>query len=197
MIIIIDNYDSFTYNLYQLIAENTEVRVIRNDAMTVEEIEALKPKGIIISPGPGLPKDAGMCIELYQKLNGKVPILGVCLGHQALGEAYGGKVVHAGAVVHGKQGLIFHSRQDLFKTMPLPFQAGRYHSLIVERESLPKSFVIEAETQDGTIMAMKHVEYPYYGLQFHPESILTPEGERLIKAFLAICEEFSHAQKEH
>jgi len=188
MIIIIDNYDSFTYNLYQLVAKHTHVKVIRNDAMSVDEIEELKPEGIIISPGPGMPKDAGICIELYQKLKGKVPILGVCLGHQALAEAYGGKVIHAGTVVHGKSATVFHSRKELFKTMPLPFQAARYHSLIVERESLPKTFVVEAETKSGAVMAMKHVEHPYYGLQFHPESILTPDGEKLVMAFLEVCE---------
>lgn len=188
MIIIIDNYDSFTYNLYQLVAKYTHVRVIRNDAMTAEEIEELKPEGIIISPGPGMPKDAGICVELYQKLEGRIPVLGVCLGHQALAEAYGGKVVHAGQVIHGKPATVFHSRKDLFQTMPLPFQAGRYHSLIVEKPSLPKTFLIEAETETGAIMAMKHVEFPYYGLQFHPESILTPEGEKLVVAFLEICE---------
>ena len=188
MIIIIDNYDSFTYNLYQLVAKYTHVRVIRNDAMSVEEIEGLKPEGMIISPGPGIPKDAGICVELFQNLKGRVPILGVCLGHQALAEAFGGKVIHAGTVIHGKPATVFHSRKNLFESMPLPFQAGRYHSLIVERESLPKTFLIEAETKSGAVMAIKHVEHPYYGLQFHPESILTPEGEKLVTAFLGICE---------
>ena len=193
MIILIDNYDSFTYNLYQIAAKHTHVKVVRNDAMTVEEIEALNPEGIIISPGPGMPKDAGVSVELFQKLKGKIPILGVCLGHQALGEAFDAKVIHAGEVIHGKSATIFHSRKELFKSMPLPFKAGRYHSLIVEKESLPKSFVIEAETKDGAIMAMKHVEYPYYGVQFHPESILTPEGELLIMSFLTTCEEARRA----
>lgn len=188
MILIIDNYDSFTYNLYQLAAKYAHVRVIRNDVMSTEELLDLHPKGIIISPGPGMPRDAGICIELCQKLKGKVPLLGVCLGHQALAEAFGGKVVHAGAVIHGKPATVFHTRKNLFQSMSLPFQAARYHSLIVERETLPNSFVIEAETQDGAIMAMKHIEYPYYGLQFHPESILTPEGEKLILAFFKLCQ---------
>ena len=193
MIVIIDNYDSFTYNLYQLVAKHTHVRVIRNDAMSVKEIEDLKPEGIIISPGPGMPKDAGICIELYQKLEGRIPVLGVCLGHQALAEAFGGKVVHAGEVIHGKPATVFHARKDLFQKMPLPFRAARYHSLIVEKTSLPKTFLIEAETETGAIMGMKHIEYPYYGLQFHPESILTPEGEKLILAFLEICKENKRA----
>lgn len=189
MIVIIDNYDSFTYNLVQMVAKQVLTQVVRNDAMTTEEIIQLKPQGIIISPGPKTPQEAGICIALIQKLKGKVPILGVCLGHQALAEAFGGKVIHAGEVVQGKPATIFHSRKNLFKEMPLPFIAGRYHSLIVEKSSLPKCFLIEAETEEGVIMGMKHVEYPLYGLQFHPESILTPEGERLIRAFLQICEE--------
>lgn len=188
MIVIIDNYDSFTYNLYQMVAKYTPVQVIRNDAITVEEIEKLGPKGIILSPGPGMPKDAGICIELIEKLSGKVPILGVCLGHQAMAEAFGGDVILAGEVIHGKPASIFHNRQDLFQTMPLPFEAGRYHSLIVERETLPKCFLIEAETESGEIMGMKHVEHLTYGLQFHPESILTPDGEKMIEAFLKVCQ---------
>jgi len=189
MIIIIDNYDSFTYNLYQMVAKFVPVQVMRNDEVTVDEILSLKPTGIIISPGPKTPKDAGICLELIEKLQGKIPILGVCLGHQVLAEAYGGKVTRAGEVIHGKPATVFHNRKDLFEKMPLPFVAGRYHSLIVERESLPKSFMIEAETEDGVVMAMKHVEYPLYGVQFHPESILTPQGEVLIEAFLKVCEE--------
>ena len=128
------------------------------------------------------------CIKLIQKLSGKVPILGVCLGHQAMAEAFGGYVIHAGEVIHGKPTLIFHNRKDLFEKLPLPFIAGRYHSLIVERDTLPKCFLVEAETDTGVIMGMKHVEHPTYGLQFHPESILTPEGEKLIEAFLKICQ---------
>lgn len=196
MIVIIDNYDSFTYNLYQIIAKYTHVKVIRNDAMSVEELMDLNNlEGVVISPGPGTPKDAGISIELYQKLDRSIPILGVCLGHQALAEAFGGKVIHAERVVHGKPTTVFHARKNLFKSMPLPFQAGRYHSLIVERRSLPKVFIIEAETKNGTIMAMKHVQYPYYGIQFHPESILTPEGETFILAFLEVCEGKNRAKK--
>lgn len=187
MIILIDNYDSFTYNLYQMLAPYVTVEVIRNDAVTLDEIEQLKPQGIVISPGPKTPKDAGICLELIKRFHKTFPILGICLGHQALAEAFGGKVIHAGSIVHGKPGTVFHSRKDLFEKMPLPFQAGRYHSLIVERESLPKCFMIEAETEDGVIMGMKHAEHPLFGLQFHPESILTPEGKILIEAFLEAC----------
>ena len=187
MIVLIDNYDSFTYNLYQMLAIHTPVEVIRNDELSIEEIASLKPSGTIISPGPKTPKDAGICLELIKKFHKEIPILGVCLGHQALAESFGGRVVSASSIVHGKPAAIFHSRKDLFEKMPLPFEAGRYHSLIVERESLPKCFIIEAETEDGIIMGMKHVEYPLYGLQFHPESILTPEGKILINAFLNVC----------
>ena len=187
MIILIDNYDSFTYNLYQMLAPYVHVEVIRNDALTVEELEQYKPQGIVISPGPKAPKDAGICLELIQHFHQKVPILGVCLGHQSLAERFGGEVIHAGEVVHGKPATIFHDRKEIFAQMPLPFQAGRYHSLIVERSSLPKCFMITAETEDGVIMGMKHVEYPLYGVQFHPESILTPEGKILIEGFLKEC----------
>ncbi|MCB1071819.1 MAG: aminodeoxychorismate/anthranilate synthase component II [Chlamydiales bacterium] len=187
MIILIDNYDSFTYNLYQMLAIHTQVKVFRNDELTLEEIASLKPQGIVISPGPKTPKDAGICLELIKKFHKEIPILGVCLGHQSIAESFGGQVVHAGSIVHGKPASIFHNRKDLFEKMPLPFEAGRYHSLIVEKESLPKCFLIEAETEDGVIMGMKHVEYPLYGLQFHPESILTPQGKILIEAFLKIC----------
>lgn len=189
MIVIIDNYDSFTYNLVQIVSKYAPVQVVRNDAMSVEEVAQLKPHGIILSPGPKAPKDAGICLELIEKLKDQVPIFGVCLGHQAIAEVFGGKVIHAGEVVQGKPATVFHSRKDLFKKMPLPFIAGRYHSLIVEKDSLPKSLMIEAETEDGVIMGMKHVEYPIYGVQFHPESILTPEGEELIKSFVDLCEE--------
>lgn len=187
MIVLIDNYDSFTYNLYQMIAVHTHVEVIRNDELSVEEIASLNPKGIIISPGPKTPKEAGVCIDLIKKVHKEIPILGVCLGHQALAESFGGKVVHAEEIVHGKPQAVFHSRKHLFEKMPLPFEAGRYHSLTVERKSLPSCFLVEAETEEEIIMGMKHVEYPLYGLQFHPESILTPEGKILIETFLKVC----------
>lgn len=189
MIIIIDNYDSFTYNLYQGIAERyPDVRVFRNDKVTVDQVRALNPKGIILSPGPGRPEDAGICVELIQKLSPSLPILGVCLGHQAIATAFGGNVIQANEIVHGKPGFIFHYRDHLFDDMSLPFKAGRYHSLIVEKESLPKELHIEAENENGLIMAIKHKHYPCYGIQFHPESILTPEGERLLMNFIDLCQ---------
>jgi len=189
MIIIIDNYDSFTYNLYQGIAEYyPDVRVFRNDKITVDQVRALNPKGIILSPGPGRPESAGICIELIQKLSASFTILGVCLGHQAIAAAFGGKIIQANEIVHGKSGFIFHHRNHLFSNMSLPFKAGRYHSLIVEKETLPELLHIEAENEDGLIMAIKHKQYPCYGIQFHPESILTPEGKHLLMNFIDVCE---------
>jgi anthranilate synthase component 2 len=186
MLLIIDNYDSFTYNLYQAIAAETEhVKVVRNDQITLEEIERLNPKGIVITPGPGRAESAGICIAAIQKFGPKVPILGVCLGHQAIGLAFGAEVNQGACLMHGKESLIFHNRQQLFKGMPLPFKAGRYHSLLVEK--LPPELVIDAETPDGLIMAVHHQEYPIYGVQFHPESILTPEGKKIIQNFLEMC----------
>jgi anthranilate synthase component 2 len=186
MLLIIDNYDSFTYNLYQAIATDYEdVKVVRNDQITLEEIEKLNPKGIVITPGPGRPESAGICIEAIRKFGPKVPILGVCLGHQAIGLAFGAEINRSADIMHGKDSLIFHNRKHLFKGMPLPFKAGRYHSLLVEK--LPTELVVDAETPDGLIMAMHHKEYPVYGVQFHPESILTPEGKKIIQNFLEMC----------
>jgi len=185
MIVLIDNYDSFTYNIYQLVAKGgKKVLVVRNDQITLSEIEALMPTHLIISPGPGRPEDAGICVEAIKYFAPKIPILGVCLGHQAIGVAFGGKVISAGQIMHGKSSLVFHSRKHLFKGMPLPFKAGRYHSLIIDKQTLPKTLSIEAETDKGIIMAVKHKEYPCFGVQFHPESILTPEGEQFIDQFL-------------
>lgn len=188
MILLIDNYDSFTYNLYQALSLlNVEVTVVRNDKLSVEKILTLNIDGIVISPGPGTPEKAGICVELIQKLEGKVPLLGVCLGHQAIGYAFGGEVKRADAIFHGKDSLIFHSRGLLFKKMPLPFKAGRYHSLIVSKKDFPTSLVIEAEDTSGHIMALSHKTFPIFGVQFHPESILTPEGNQIFKNFIELC----------
>lgn len=185
MLLVIDNYDSFTYNLYQMLAKlNYEMQVFRNDKITIKEIQKLKPKAIIISPGPGTPKKAGICVPMIKKLAPEIPIFGVCLGLQAIVEAFGGKVVRAGTCVHGKPSWIFHRRRGIFEKMPLPFEAGRYHSLIVESQSLPKDLIVEADSADGLIMAVSHVKYPTWGVQFHPESILTDKGELLLKNFM-------------
>ncbi|MCC2624462.1 MAG: aminodeoxychorismate/anthranilate synthase component [Burkholderiales bacterium] len=189
MILIIDNYDSFTYNLYQAVAVMTpEVRVVRNDEITIDQILELKPNGIILSPGPGYPDKAGICIDVIKKLGQQIPILGVCLGHQAIGMAFGGVVSRASHALHGKQTLLFHNRSLLFYGVGLPFEAGRYHSLIVEKASLPHELNIDALDADGNIMALSHREYPIFGVQFHPESILTPEGNNILKNFLDFCE---------
>lgn len=185
MILIIDNYDSFTYNLYQALAVITDsVKVVRNDAITIQGIRELKPNGIILSPGPGRPEQAGICIDVIKELGSEIPILGVCLGHQAIGVAFGAAVVRATEPLHGKDSLIFHNRCNLFKNVHLPFKAGRYHSLIVERNNLPLDLIIEAEDVKGNIMALSHRHYPIFGVQFHPESILTPEGGQMLKNFV-------------
>lgn len=185
MILLIDNYDSFTHNLYQaflMLGEN--VRVVRNDQISIEQIEAMDPKAIVLSPGPGRPEDAGICIEVVQKLGSKIPILGVCLGHQAIGIAFGGKVVGAKEILHGKESHIFHYRGTLFKDVSLPFKAGRYHSLIVDQQDLPVILKVEAEDAAGNVMALSHQSYPVFGFQFHPESIMTSEGQKMIKNFV-------------
>jgi len=188
MIIIIDNYDSFTYNLYQSIATfHDNVKVLRNDKVTVCDIEAMQPAGIIISPGPGQPKDAGISVELVKQLGDRIPILGICLGHQAIVEAYGGQITLAKNPVHGKSTFIFHHRQGIYQDMPLPFSAARYHSLIAENENIPDELLVESENETGIVMGIRHKSYPVYGFQFHPESILTPEGDILIKNFVKIC----------
>jgi anthranilate synthase component 2 len=188
MIVLIDNYDSFTYNLEQMLCEiKNPVRVFRNDQITIEEIQSLAPVGIVLSPGPGHPREAGICIPIIEKLTGKIPILGVCLGMQAMAEAWGGRVGHSPQVVHGKASNVFHQGGDLFQNLPTPFKAGRYHSLCVKKEGLPALLRVEAETEDGQIMAIRHVSHPTFGLQFHPESILTEGGDRILKAFVEIC----------
>jgi len=188
MILIIDNYDSFVYNLYQNVAQyNPDVRVIRNDQITLAEIAKLAPQGIILSPGPGRPENAGICVELIKQFSGKIPLLGVCLGHQAMAIAFGGKVISANEIVHGKSVPVFHYRQNLYSKMPLPFAAARYHSLVVSRADLPEEFLVEAETTDGLIMGMRHRTHLTFGVQFHPESILTPDGGIFLKEFVQLA----------
>lgn len=186
MILLIDNYDSFSYNLYQLIGSFTpDITVIRNDERTVDEIAALSPSHIILSPGPGKPKDAGVCIEIVQRLGARIPILGVCLGHQAIFEAYGGTVSYASQLMHGKQSqALLSTNCPLFQNVPGIIHVARYHSLSGVRETLPSELEIVATTTSGDIMAVAHREYPVYGLQFHPESILTSHGDAMIQNFL-------------
>ena len=190
MIVMIDNYDSFTYNLVQYLGElGAEVQVFRNDQISVEGVVALKPERIVLSPGPCTPNEAGICLELIERLKGRFPILGVCLGHQAIGQAFGGKVVRARQVMHGKTSLIHHEAKGVFSGLPSPFTATRYHSLIVERAGLPADFEVTAWTQheDGSvdeIMGLRHKTLPVEGVQFHPESILTEHGHDMLKNFL-------------
>jgi anthranilate synthase component II len=184
-ILLLDNYDSFTYNLYQYLSElGAEVAVHRNDEIEVEEIRALAPDKIVISPGPCTPAEAGISLPLIRELAVEIPILGVCLGHQAIGMAFGGRVVRAPEPVHGKLSAIHHEGQGVFAELPSPFAATRYHSLIVERESLPGALEITAETEDGIIMGLRHRELPVEGIQFHPESYTTEHGKRLLRNFL-------------
>jgi anthranilate synthase/aminodeoxychorismate synthase-like glutamine amidotransferase len=187
MILVIDNYDSFTYNLVQYLGElGEEIDVRRNDEVTIDEIESSLPERILISPGPGRPAEAGITLELITRLSGRVPILGVCLGHQAIGEVFGGRVVRASTVVHGKASEIRHDGKSIFKGLNSPFKAGRYHSLVVQRQSLPRCLEVSAETSDGVIMGLRHREKNVEGVQFHPESILTSEGKRLLRNFLEL-----------
>jgi para-aminobenzoate synthetase component 2 len=187
MILVIDNYDSFTYNLVQYLGElGATVVVRRNDELTLAELEEQLPQRILISPGPGRPADAGIAPGVIKRFAGRVPILGVCLGHQAIGEVFGGRVVRARSVMHGKASEIVHDGKTVFRNLASPFSAGRYHSLIVERESLPPCLEISAETRDGVIMGLRHREQPIEGVQFHPESILTPAGKGLLANFLAL-----------
>ena len=186
MILLIDNYDSFSYNLYQLIGSmNPDIKVIRNDEMTVEEIEKMNPDKIILSPGPGRPEQAGICEDVVTYFQGKVPMLGVCLGHQAICQVYGGTITYAKALMHGKQSLLaVDSTSLLFQGMKEKIPAARYHSLAVERESMPDCLMVIASAEDGEIMAVKHKEHEIYGVQFHPESVLTPDGKQILKNFL-------------
>lgn len=189
MVLLIDNYDSFSYNLYQFIgAVNSDIKVVRNDEICTDEIKRLTPDRIVISPGPGKPADAGLCIEVIQRFYTETPILGICLGHQAIYEAFGGTVSYATKLMHGKSSEVtLDAGNALFKGLPTVIQAARYHSLAGVNETLPESLRITAWTEDGEIMAVCHKKYPVYGVQFHPESILTPKGKIIIQNFLAGC----------
>lgn len=187
MILVIDNYDSFTYNLVQYLGEmGHTIKVVRNDKITVNRVKSLHPEKIVISPGPGFPKDAGISNDLIREFAGEIPILGVCLGHQCIGETFGGKVVKGRRPMHGKTSKIYHNGKEIFKGLKNPFDAIRYHSLIVERKSLPKCLEITARTKENEIMGLRHRRYPIWGVQFHPESILTADGKRILKNFLEL-----------
>jgi para-aminobenzoate synthetase component II len=185
MILMIDNYDSFTYNLVQYMGElGADIRVERNDQITIDEIESLNPKKIVISPGPCTPDKAGVSVAVIRYFAGKVPLLGVCLGHQSVGVAFGGEVIKAGKLMHGKTSEVRHDGKTLFKNLPNPFTATRYHSLVLNRKTLPDCFEISAESDDNEIMGIRHKELPVEGVQFHPESILTPNGKDLLRNFI-------------
>jgi anthranilate synthase/aminodeoxychorismate synthase-like glutamine amidotransferase len=185
MILVIDNYDSFTYNLVQYLGElGADVRVVRNDQVGVEDIERLRPERIVISPGPGTPDEAGVSLAVIQRLGARAPILGVCLGHQAIGQAFGGKVIRARQVMHGKVSRIRHDARGVFEGVPADFVATRYHSLVVERGSLPEALEVSAESEDGEVMGLRHRGLPVEGVQFHPEALLTEHGHRMLENFL-------------
>ena len=185
MLLLIDNYDSFTYNLYQYLSElGADVQVCRNDQVSIGEIELLSPDQIVISPGPCTPSEAGLSCQIIETFGPFIPVLGVCLGHQAIGQTYGGHVLQAPEPMHGKTSLMYHGGQGVFRNLPIPFEANRYHSLIVERSTLPADLEITAETADGLIMGLRHCTYPVEGVQFHPESIMTPIGKDLLRNFL-------------
>ena len=186
MLLVIDNYDSFTYNLVQYLGElGAEIRVHRNDQITLGEIEAMAPEQILISPGPGRPEEAGISVDVIRRFGPRMPILGVCLGHQAIGLVYGGTVCRASAPMHGKTSTVVHDGQGLFRGINEPFLAGRYHSLVISKDDVPEELEVAARTKDdGTIMAVRHRSYPVHGVQFHPESVLTDEGRRILRNFL-------------
>ena len=188
MILLIDNYDSFSYNLYQLIGSiNPDIKVVRNDQMTIDEIRALKPERIILSPGPGFPKDAGICIEAAKELGKEIPIFGVCLGHQAICEAFGATVSYASQLMHGKQSMVtLDTDCPIFKGMKKTIPAARYHSLAALKDTLPAELKVTAESEDGEVMAVEHTKYPVFGVQFHPESVMTPDGRVMIENFMEV-----------
>jgi len=188
MFLLIDNYDSFTYNLYHFLGElGAAVEVRRNDAIAAAAAVDMRPQGIVISPGPCDPDRAGICLELIAAAAGRVPLLGVCLGHQAIGQAFGGKVVRANAPMHGKLSSVRHDRSGVFADLPSPFEATRYHSLVVERDGLPEALEVTAETEDGIVMGLRHRELPIHGVQFHPESIASEHGHKLLRNFLKLA----------
>ena len=196
MILIIDNYDSFTYNLVHLVAEATDAyEVVRNDQITVEEARSMTPTGILISPGPGRPHEAGISEDLIREMGDNTPVLGVCLGHQAIGEVFGARVVHAPSLMHGKTSKIFHDGKSVFEGLTSGFTATRYHSLILDRESIPDELDITARTSDGVVMGIRHESKPLEGIQFHPESILTEVGARIINNWLVTIEEIGDRKK--
>ena len=185
MILVIDNYDSFTYNLVQYLGElGADLKVVRNDAISLDQIKKLKPSHILISPGPGRPEDAGISESVIKTFYRTIPILGVCLGHQAMGQVFGAKVGYAPILMHGKSSMVFHDGKSLFKNIPSPFKAGRYHSLVVEESTLPPEIEVTSRTKDGTVMGLRHKKFPMEGIQFHPESILTEHGKDLLKNFM-------------
>lgn len=185
MILLIDNYDSFTYNLYQYMGIfDRDIQVVRNDKITVDEIKKRSPEKIVFSPGPKSPEDAGICVDVVRKFYDKIPILGICLGHQSIGAAFGAEIVHAKVLMHGKQSLITHSGRGIFRGIPNPVRVARYHSLAVDEKTLSPDFEILARTEDGEIMAMEHRRYPVVGIQFHPESVFTEHGKKMIENFL-------------
>lgn len=185
MLLLLDNYDSFTYNIYQLFSDiGAQVEVVRSDKISIDGIRANGYRGIIISPGPGIPQDAGISEEVIRQLGGEIPILGICLGHQAIGEVFGGRVVRTGEIVHGKASPIRHSGTGLYRDIPNPTEVARYHSLIIARENLPDVLNVTSQLDDGTIMGVRHKTLPIEGIQFHPESILTPEGRRMMQNYL-------------
>jgi len=187
MLLMIDNYDSFTYNLVQYFGElGNALKIFRNDAISIDQIKKMKPERIVISPGPGRPEKAGISVEIIHEFSGQIPILGVCLGHQCIGYAYGGKIIQAKKLMHGKTSMIRHDNKELFKGIDNPFEATRYHSLIVDKKSLPSCLRITARTSDYEIMGLRHKDYPLWGVQFHPESILTREGKGILKNFLRL-----------
>ncbi|HOW34878.1 MAG TPA: aminodeoxychorismate/anthranilate synthase component II [Candidatus Omnitrophota bacterium] len=187
MILVIDNYDSFTYNLVQYLGElGAQLKVYRNDKITLEQIKKLKPDKILISPGPGRPEDAGISVSLIRELSAQLPILGVCLGHQAIGYAFGGKIIQAKRLMHGKTSKIYHNKKGIFKSVENPFEATRYHSLVIDPRNLPECLELTAWTNDKEIMGVKHKKFPLWGVQFHPESILTKSGKDILSNFLAL-----------